>query len=69
MQLDASAGRIKIVSTMSVGYNHIDTVALKQRGISLGFTPDCLTETTADTTVALLMATARRMGEAITSAK
>jgi glyoxylate/hydroxypyruvate reductase len=67
--IDAAKGRVKIVSTMSVGYNHVDTGALKQRGIDLGFTPDCLTETTADTTVVLLMTTARRVGEAIAAAK
>jgi len=32
---------------------------------SLGYTPHCLTETTADTTVALLLVTARRVGEAM----
>jgi glyoxylate/hydroxypyruvate reductase len=65
-----SAGsNLKIVSTMSVGYNHVDTRALAERGIVLGYTPDCLTETTADTTVALLLVTARRIGEAMAAVR
>jgi len=67
--LDAAGGRLKLVSTMSVGFNHVDTAALKERSISLGYTPDCLTETTADTTVLLLMATARRVGEAMAAVR
>lgn len=54
---------LKVVSTMSVGYDHIDVNLCKQKGIRLGFTPGVLTETTADLCVALLFATARRLME------
>lgn len=67
--LEAAGQNLKIVSTMSVGYNHVDTKALTKRGILLGYTPDCLTETTADTTVALLLVTARRVGEAMAAVR
>lgn len=69
-QLVTAAGsRLKIISTMSVGYNHVDTGVLKENGVVLGYTPDCLTETTADLTVTLLLATARRIGEGMTAVR
>ncbi|RUS27550.1 hypothetical protein BC938DRAFT_483085 [Jimgerdemannia flammicorona] len=55
--------KLKVVSTMSVGFDHVDTAELKQRGIKLGYTPDVLTDATADTTVMLLLAAARRLKE------
>jgi len=58
------APRLKIVSIMAVGYNNIDVEAATRRGIMVTHTPDVLTETTADLTFALLMATARRLLEA-----
>jgi len=58
-------GRLRVVSTMSVGYNHIDVESCRQRGIAVGHTPDVLTETTADLAVGLAIATARRFREAL----
>lgn len=55
---------LKVVSNMAVGYNNIDIEAAKQRGITVTNTPGVLTETTADLTFALLMATSRRLTEA-----
>jgi glyoxylate reductase len=55
---------LEFVSTMSVGVDHIDVAALTQRGIPLGNTPGVLVDTTADTAFALLLAAARRIGEA-----
>jgi lactate dehydrogenase-like 2-hydroxyacid dehydrogenase len=57
--------RLRVVSTMSVGYNHIDIEACRKRDIVVGHTPDVLTETTADLAVGLLIATARRFREAL----
>lgn len=48
---------------MSVGYDHIDLAACRERGIRLGYTPDVLTHATAELTVALLLATSRRISE------
>jgi glyoxylate reductase len=59
----AQAPRLRAVSTMSVGYDHIDLVACARRGIRVCHTPDVLTETTADLAFALLLATARRLYE------
>jgi lactate dehydrogenase-like 2-hydroxyacid dehydrogenase len=67
--LDAAGPQLKVVSTMSVGYDHVDLAALRARGVALGNTPGVLTETTADLTLALLLATARRLPEAWSAAK
>lgn len=58
------AERLKVVSNMAVGYNNIDVNSATSRGIYVTNTPGVLTETTADLTFALLMATARRIVEA-----
>lgn len=54
---------------MSVGYDHIDLAAMKKYGIRLGYTPDVLTETVAETTVGLLISTTRRFYEATNALK
>ena len=64
LQCDAER-RLKVVATVSVGYNHIDVAACRARGIAVGHTPDVLTDTTADLAVGLLLATARRFREAL----
>src|SRR5690606_360148 len=58
--LDAAGPSLKVVSTLSVGYDHIDVKACRRRNIAVGNTPGVLTETSADLAVALLLATARR---------
>lgn len=54
---------LQVVSTMSVGYDHVDLEACAQRGIKVGFTPNVLTNAAAELTVALLLATSRRLKE------
>jgi glyoxylate reductase len=54
---------LKVISNMAVGYNNIDVDAATKKGIMVTNTPGVLTETTADLTFALLMATARRLEE------
>lgn len=60
----AAAPELRVVSTMSVGYDHVDVPALTARGLPLGNTPGVLTEATADLAFALLLAVARRLVEA-----
>jgi glyoxylate reductase len=57
------ANHLRVVSNMAVGYNNIDVAAATKRGIMVTNTPGVLTETTADLTFTLLMATARRLVE------
>ncbi|MFA1610669.1 2-hydroxyacid dehydrogenase [Halobellus rubicundus] len=54
---------LAVVSTYSVGYDHVDLAAAAERDIAVGHTPGVLTETTADLAWSLLMACARRTVE------
>jgi len=56
-----AAPKLKIISSCSVGYDHIDVAEATRKGIPVGNTPDVLTETTADLTFSLLLASARRI--------
>lgn len=60
--LDA-APNLKVIATMSVGYDHLSVAEIKKRDIKIGYTPDILTDATAELTVALLLATSRRLLE------
>ena len=57
------APRLEVVSSISVGVDNYDLEALKKRGIVLTHTPGVLTETTADTVFALVLASSRRIVE------
>jgi len=63
-QLLAAAPRLRVVSTCSVGVDHIDVAACSARGVRVGYTPGVLTDATADLAFALLLAAARRIPEA-----
>ncbi len=56
--------RLRVVSSCSVGLDHVDLVAAARRGIAVGHTPGVLAETTADFAFGLLLAAARRIPEA-----
>lgn len=55
------APQVKIVSNHGVGVDHIDVAACEARGIPVGNTPGCLDASTADMTMALLLAAARNV--------
>jgi glyoxylate reductase len=59
-----SSPSLDVISTLSVGYDHIDIEAAHERDIAIGHTPGVLSETTADLAWSLLMACARRTLEA-----
>jgi glyoxylate reductase len=61
--LDA-APKLRVISSCSVGVDHVDVPTLTHRGIPLGHTPGVLTEATADLAFALLLSAARRLPEA-----
>lgn len=62
--MEAAGDNLKVVSTISVGHEHIDLSEAKRRGVRVGYTPDVLTDATAELTLALLLATGRRLVEA-----
>lgn len=53
--LEAAGSSLKVVSTISVGYDHIDLNECKKRGIRIGYTPDVLTDATAELTVSFYL--------------
>ncbi|KAH7882400.1 hypothetical protein F5I97DRAFT_1909920 [Phlebopus sp. FC_14] len=60
--LDTAGPSLRIVSTMSVGYEHIDLKAAAQRGVNVGYTPDVLTDAVADLSVMLALMAGRNGG-------
>jgi lactate dehydrogenase-like 2-hydroxyacid dehydrogenase len=54
---------VKIISTFSAGYEHIDLEAAKRRGLVVTNTPGVPTEATADIALLLLLNAARRVRE------
>ncbi|MDB9721574.1 D-glycerate dehydrogenase [Nitrosopumilus sp.] len=58
-----SAKKLKAISTYSVGYDHIDTQFAKENKIRVGYTPEVLTDATADMAFALLLDSLRRISE------
>jgi glyoxylate reductase len=66
-QIDASmlseTGHLRVIANYAVGYNNIDLNAARTHNIVVTNTPDILTESTADLTWALILATARRVAE------
>jgi glyoxylate reductase len=61
--MDTAGPRLKIIANYAVGFNNIDVPAATARKIAVTNTPGVLTDTTADLTMALLLAMARRIVE------
>jgi glyoxylate reductase len=61
--------KLRAIANYAVGYDNIDIAATRARGIPVGNTPDVLTDATADLTFALILAIARRLGDAAKSVK
>ena len=60
----AQAGpRLRLIASFGTGVDHIDLDSARQRGITVTNTPGVLTEDTADMTMALILAVARRLSE------
>jgi glyoxylate reductase len=59
----AGLPRLRIVANCAVGVDNIDLAACAARGVVVTNTPDVLTDATADLTLALLLAVARRFKE------
>jgi len=62
--VDAAGPTLRVVANFAVGYDNIDLEACRERGVVVTNTPDVLTNATAELAVALMLAAARRLGEA-----
>ncbi|WP_114392140.1 2-hydroxyacid dehydrogenase [Oleisolibacter albus] len=59
----AAGPQLKLIANFGNGVDHIDLKVARERGIAVTNTPGVLTEDTADMTMALILATARRLTE------
>ncbi|XP_011643893.1 glyoxylate reductase/hydroxypyruvate reductase-like [Pogonomyrmex barbatus] len=58
--LDIAGPNLKVVSTMSAGYDHLDVPEIKKRGIKIGHTPMVLSAAVAEMAILLMLSAARR---------
>ena len=61
--LSQAGDRLRLIASFGTGVDHIDLASARQRGITVTNTPGVLTEDTADMTMALILAVARRVSE------
>jgi glyoxylate reductase len=59
----ASAPRLEVVATVSVGYDNVDVAAATRAGIPVCNTPGVLAETTADLAFALILSASRVLSD------
>ena len=58
-----STNKLKTISTFSVGFDHININCAKKKRITIGYTPDVLTNATAELTIGLILDLLRRITE------
>ncbi|KAK7439784.1 hypothetical protein VKT23_017358 [Stygiomarasmius scandens] len=63
--LEAAGPSLKVVSTMSVGYEHVQVSELAKHNVKLGYTPDVLTDAVADICVMLALMATRNAAESM----
>ena len=61
--LQHAGPRLKLIASFGTGVDHIDAATARAKGITVTNTPGVLTEDTADMTMALILALARRLVE------
>lgn len=61
--IEAGAGRVRLLANFGAGTNHIDLEAARRQGVIVTNTPGVLTDDTADLTMLLILAAARRARE------
>ena len=61
--LDAAGPGLRVVATAAVGYDNMDVAAARERGVVVTNTPGVLDDATADLTIGLILAAARRIAE------
>jgi glyoxylate/hydroxypyruvate reductase len=63
--LEKAGPSLRVISTMSVGYEHVDLSAITRYGVKLGYTPDVLTDAVADLSIMLALMAGRNGGKTI----
>ena len=61
--LDAAGPQLRVIANFAVGFDNVDVAACTRRGVIVSNTPDVLTQSTAELTIALLLALVRRVAE------
>src|SRR4051795_6221108 len=61
--LDAAGPQLRVVANVAVGFDNIDVAAARERGVVVTNTPGVLDDATADLTLGLILAAARRIAE------
>lgn len=67
--LDAAGPQLKVIATMSVGFDHIDIEECKKRKIAVSNTPHVSTDSVAEFTVLLMLAVGRRLFDSAAAIK
>ncbi|KAI3608394.1 glyoxylate reductase [Moniliophthora roreri] len=67
--LDAAGPSLRVISTMSVGYEHVDLPLVAQQNLRLGYTPDVLTDAVADLSIMLALMAGRNVNETMAIAR
>jgi lactate dehydrogenase-like 2-hydroxyacid dehydrogenase len=63
--ITAAGKQLKCISTISVGFDHIDVPLCRKKGIAVAHTPDVLTATCATFAVGMMLSSLRRFPEAM----
>ncbi|CAD6886191.1 unnamed protein product [Tilletia controversa] len=63
--VDHAGPQLRVVSTMSVGVDHVDVDLLRERGIKLGYTPTVLNEAVAELSLNLALMSTRNVSRAL----
>ncbi|KAG5882976.1 hypothetical protein JTB14_026434 [Gonioctena quinquepunctata] len=61
--LEAAGSQMKVIGTVSIGFDHLDIRGIKKRGIKLGNTSKASSDAVADVAVLLALAASRRLYE------
>ncbi|EFN69477.1 Glyoxylate reductase/hydroxypyruvate reductase [Camponotus floridanus] len=61
--LDVAGPNLKVVSTMSAGYEHLNVPEIKRRGIKIGHTPKVVSAAVAEIAIFLMLSAAKRAYE------
>ncbi|XP_054711009.1 glyoxylate reductase/hydroxypyruvate reductase-like [Uloborus diversus] len=65
--IQAAGNQLKVIATMSVGYEHIDLEECKKRNIAVSHTPNVSSDSVAEWTVLLMLCAGRNFEEASTA--